>query len=443
MKNQSKKCSLKDHKEIDAISYCQMCQIYMCNKCDNIHLKLCQNHCPYNLNQDIKNVFTGICNEENHSNQLEYYCENHNKLCCAACISKIKGKGNGQHTDCNVYFIEDIKEDKKKKLKENIQLLESLSNSFSQSINELKKLFEIIENNKEKLKLKVQKIFTKIRNVLNEREDQLILEIDNQFENLYFKKEFIKEGEILPEKIKISLENGKKIDKDWNNDKLKLMINNCLTIENNIIYIKDIDKLLKKYNSIKYDIKFTPEDNEFDDFLKKIKNFGNIININQNWIESNIISSLDDRVKLKNWISANVCINSKLLYRLTRDGENLNKYHQLCDNIKNNLIIIQTKDNNIFGCYCTWEWNTSGDDTNISNDDGIYFLFNFTKKQKYCNQNLRIHKGCKNHGPYIHDKFYFDKSMKNCIVSSNQFLDKTGNCDIKEVEIYQIISEAK
>ena len=442
MKNQSKKCSSKDHEEIDAISYCQICQIFMCNKCDNIHLKLCQNHCPYNLNQDIKNIFTGICNEDNHSIHLEYYCKNHNKLCCAACISKIKGKGNGQHTDCNVYFIEEIKKEKKNKLKENIKLLENLSNSFNQSINELKKLFEIIENNKEALKLKVQKIFTKIRNVLKEREDELLFEIDNIFQNLYFNKDFIKEGEGLPEKIKISLENGKKIDKDWNNDKLKLMINNCIVIENNISYIKDIDKLLKKYNSIKYDIKFTPENNEFEEFLKKIKNFGKINNLNQNWIESNIICSLNDRETLNNWISTNACISSTLLYRLSRDGDSLNKYHQLCDNIKNNLIIIETKDKNMFGCFCTWEWNTSGADVIIENDT-LFFLFNLTKKQKYCNQKLKYHKGCENHGPYIHDNFYFDKTMKNCIVLSNKFLDKTGNCDIKEVEIYQIIFEKK
>ena len=228
MEKTSIKCSSKEHMESDAICYCQICQIYMCNKCDNIHLKLCPNHCPYNLNKDSIENFTGICKEEFHSNKLEYFCKTHNKLCCVACISKIKGKGNGQHTDCTVCFIEDIKEHKKNNLNENIKSLENLSHSLQESINEIKKLFEVVENNKEILKIKVQKIFTKIRNCLNDREDEIILEVDKQFDSLFLNKEIIKEGENLPNKIKNSLDKGKIIQKDWNDDNLKLMINDCI-----------------------------------------------------------------------------------------------------------------------------------------------------------------------------------------------------------------------
>ena len=64
----------------------------MCNKCENVHSELCQNHSPYRLNKDIKNIFTGICFRENHLNKLEYFCKTHNELCCANCITKIKGK---------------------------------------------------------------------------------------------------------------------------------------------------------------------------------------------------------------------------------------------------------------------------------------------------------------------------------------------------------------
>ena len=92
MEKKNKKCSSKDHIEIEAKSYCQLCQIYMCDKCDKIHLQLCPNHCPYDINKDTKEIFTGICKEENHLNLLDYFCKTHNKLCCAACISKIKGR---------------------------------------------------------------------------------------------------------------------------------------------------------------------------------------------------------------------------------------------------------------------------------------------------------------------------------------------------------------
>ena len=57
--------------------------------------------------------------------------------------------------------------------------MEDLSKKLEQSINELKSLFKTINESKEELKLKIQKIFTKKRNRLNEREGYLLLEVDN------------------------------------------------------------------------------------------------------------------------------------------------------------------------------------------------------------------------------------------------------------------------
>ena len=190
MDNQ-KKCSAKKHSDINAISYCMECNIYMCNKCINLHSELHENHHNYNLDKNIQEIFTGICKEEKHKQKLEFYCKTHSKLCCVACISKIKGKGNGQHTDCNVCFIEEIKDEKKNKLNENIKTLEEISNKIEDSINKLKQIFQKINEDKEKLKLDISKIFTKIRNTLNEREDELLLEIDNKYNNLFFTEKLI------------------------------------------------------------------------------------------------------------------------------------------------------------------------------------------------------------------------------------------------------------
>ena len=122
------KCSLKDHEEIDAINYCQVCKIFMCNKCQNHHSQLFKGHNQYNLDENIMKLIAGICKTKNHNMKLEYYCENHNILCCAACIAKIKNKSDGKHKDCEIYTIEDIKDEKKNKLKENIKCLNDLSN---------------------------------------------------------------------------------------------------------------------------------------------------------------------------------------------------------------------------------------------------------------------------------------------------------------------------
>ena len=173
----NKKCSLKQHSEKKALSYCQQCDIYMCNTCAKIHSELCQKHIPYDLDSD-KQIFTGICRTENHFEKLNYFCRKHNMLCCAACITKIKGKGNGQHTDCNICYIEDIKDEKKKKLKENIIRLEKLSNNIEDSVKNLKELFEKINGDKEEIKKSIQTIFTKIRTELNEREREHIIRVD-------------------------------------------------------------------------------------------------------------------------------------------------------------------------------------------------------------------------------------------------------------------------
>ena len=169
MKNITKKCSFTEHKEIDAISYCLICKVYMCNKCDNFHLNSCNEHLVIKSNIDLSEIFTGYCKEDNHQMKLDYFCKDHNILCCAGCISKIKNKSDGKHKDCNVCIIEDIQNEKINKLNENIKYLQNLSNTLKESINNLKILFEKICENKEELKLKIQKIFTKIRNELNKR----------------------------------------------------------------------------------------------------------------------------------------------------------------------------------------------------------------------------------------------------------------------------------
>ena len=128
----------------------------------------------YNIDKDIEEIFTGFCKEENHIEKLEYLCKTHNKLCCVACLCKIKDEIYGQHKDCDVCKIKDIKDEKKNKLGENIKFLEELSKNLQNTIKELKILLENVNKSKEDLKLKIKNIFTKIRNILNNREDELL-----------------------------------------------------------------------------------------------------------------------------------------------------------------------------------------------------------------------------------------------------------------------------
>ena len=58
--------------------------------------------------------------------------------------------------------------------------------------------------------MKISKIFTKLRNAINNREDKLLFDIDNKYNEFIFDEKIIKESQKLPNKIKEYIEKGKK-----------------------------------------------------------------------------------------------------------------------------------------------------------------------------------------------------------------------------------------
>jgi len=279
MENQLK-CSLKDHSQIDAIKYCKKCEVYLCDKCLEVHKNFLPNHQIFDINKEKNEIFSDLCGEESHNQVLEYFCKTHNKLCCALCITKIRDKGKGQHKDCDICIIEDTKYQKHYQLKQNISKLEQISDNLQKIINESKALFDKININKEELKLKIQKIFTSFRSALNEREDELLLEVDT-----YDAKEIneIKESEQLLDKINKYLEKGKIADKEWlNKNKLKLCINESIIIENNMKEINIKSEKIKKLSKERIEFTFIPNDFEICNILMKIKSFGEIKKLTEN-----------------------------------------------------------------------------------------------------------------------------------------------------------------
>ena len=350
MAENKKKCFNKKHKDIDAISFCQDCKIFICNKCTTFHQDLYENH-KINTMDNHQEIFIDLCKEKNHPLKLEFYCKNHNQLCCAACITKLQAKEYGQHKDCDICIIEDIKEEKKNKLKDNIKYLEDLSNNFTDSIKEIKIIFDKIEERKEQLKLKIQNIFTKIRTALNEREDELLSEVDNKFNENFGNDDIIKESEKLPNKIKISLKKGKLI-KDWDDDnKLGSILNDCIDIEENISKINIINDNIKKYkinNDIGIELKI---DNEYvDNLLKTIKTLGNINNSSE--FDTLILKEKVELNKFLDLLSKEIKINKlKLIYRSSRDGLELKDLNEKINNKANLIFIFLTENSRIFGAF--------------------------------------------------------------------------------------------
>ena len=287
METQKKKCSLDEHREIDSKTICIKCNIYMCNKCDALHSKLFPNHTIFNSEKNVNEIFTGICKEKGHMNKLQFFCKTHNQLCCVACIAKIQEDNIGLHKDCNICTLKEIKDEKKNNINENINYLNELSKALDKSVEKLINAFENINKSKEELKTKIQNIFTKIRNELNNREDKLLSEVDNKFNNLYFNENIVKNNQKLPEKIKELIKTAENANKEYDDNKIDAFINICINIENSIKNIKEInDDIIKCQNFDNKQIKFIPENEELiKEFLEKIKNFGELKNISLEFVE--------------------------------------------------------------------------------------------------------------------------------------------------------------
>ena len=142
------KCSFEGHQNLDAVKYCQECKLYLCNECEKVHFGFFKNRHMFPLDEDID--FPKYCKEKNHQNELNYFCKDHNVLCCTNCIAKIKTRENGKHHDCNVCDINDICEEKRKNLSNNIKTLENLSNVIQSLINDLKKIWKKLIKTKKK-----------------------------------------------------------------------------------------------------------------------------------------------------------------------------------------------------------------------------------------------------------------------------------------------------
>ena len=131
------------------------------------------------------------------------------------------------------------------------------------------------------------------------------------------------------------LEKSQIINKEYKDNKINLLINDCINIEKNIKDINVINENIEKSkNSIEQEIIFNIDEKEIEYFIENIKKFGelnNKINEFEFKLDSNIIN-LDEFNKINEWVNSNSKVNLKLLYRLTRDGKLPSNFHNKCDN---------------------------------------------------------------------------------------------------------------
>ena len=68
---------------------------------------------------------------------------------------------------------------------------------------------------------------------------------------------------------------------------------------------------------------------------------------------------------------------------MTRDRKSFKKFHELCDNISPNLLLIKDYEKNIFGGYTNVCW----ENTDCKKTDHKSFLFSLNKNKKYFPKN--------------------------------------------------------
>ena len=322
-------CSSGHYKEIPSKYYCLNCKIYLCEECERYHSKIFHNHKICYSKENVAKIFDGFCKENNHLEKLEFFCKTHNKLCCSSCITKIKRKGKGQHTDCDICLIEDIKDTKKDLLNKNYSILKELSKNISGSIKELKYILETLNNNKYELKLKIKTTFNEIKKLINEKENELIKEVDETYEKIYISNNKIKQIYSTPNEIKQSLEKSNLNEYYWENDnKLMSLINESLNIENIIFNINKNNEIMQKIKNDFNPIKnfYKTEDNYINNLHKNFISFGkdNKINISNDKNKEKIQKNLDIKINSLYFIKNNVGFTFNFL---TFNSEQYFKYY--------------------------------------------------------------------------------------------------------------------
>ena len=115
---------------------------------------------------------------------------------------------------------------------------------------------------------------------------------------------------------------------------------------------------------------------------KNIKaNYGNDFIYN---IQSIILKNNSNfYMRIKNWINPNKEINFKLLYRMSRDGDIIRTFHNLCDNQGPTISLYLLNDGNIIGGYTPLDWDISSG----WKRDNETFVFNINKNLKCVKKN--------------------------------------------------------
>ena len=240
----------------------------------------------------------------------------------------------------------------------------------------------------------------------------------------------------------------KELKNNKNNDEFSKLNEKIITLEKENSKLNEKIITLEKENS-----KINEELNSYKIFLPYLEKYKKKSDDDDNKMIRNLDSLIIGNnekynITLKNWINPNIKIKSQLLYRKSRDGDEFQTFHKLCDNKGGStLILIKLDNGNILGSYTILDWDSKSEwkiDLNM-------FAFSLTENVKCIkNNNNTFGIYCNpNYGPHTAIHYFNDKNKKmkvtyinagyNSFNESNKLSKEKGYFNTQEVEIFKIL----
>jgi hypothetical protein len=239
------------------------------------------------------------------------------------------------------------------------------------------------------------------------------------------------------EKISLNLYKSSNLTKDD-------IINNLINI------VQNLTKRVEELEKWKKDNEKNDNNNNAkkEETTKEEKN--KITSVSSILTNENELKLIEQR--LKTGIFSNKKISYKLLYCGTKDGDSSKTFHEKCDNIENQLVLVKTKESLKFGGYTRLGFNSNN--SIIKDKDAFLFSFDTMKYYNAIEGKETVY--CfPSHGP----TFGYDVDIKipnNFFSSQGQVYTKMNRFktskdyelnggiyffNIKEVEVFQVLFE--
>ena len=270
----------------------------------------------------------------------------------------------------------------------------------------------------------------------------------------------------LPEKIKKEKELIQELfveiknlneNKNKTNQEIIDLKNEMNKLKNDINLFRDENEKMKEKNNLL--------EKQIKNILVKIENNNNSINNenkslclnNPELNKSSIIN--DDIIKqniIINWIKESINktnINFELIFKMSVNGSDSEKFHKYCDNKGPTLLLIKTTKNKIFGGFTPYNWNSKKGEIRDKNNQTFIFSLNLLRKY-YMLSTKKEAIICGPGGPVFGcDDIMLQFDMKKGETYANEFcnflsnknlelIDEKGNkgaFETKEMEVFKVV----